>query len=116
MGLRPSDEGNLLKTIQELKERVVIVEGKKDVEALHRLGLRDIIPIHGKPLFAVVRGVSREKEVVVLTDFDRQGRRLNARLLTLLHHHKIPTNHRLRQETKGFGKTRIEEIRPLEVV
>jgi len=105
---------NFEKTLGELQERLVIVEGKKDEKALQSLGITDIIPINGRPLFTLVQGIAnKEKEVVILTDFDQQGRRLNARLMTLLQRQHVPTNLRIRRTVGGFGKRRIEDFSSL---
>ncbi|MBD3309722.1 toprim domain-containing protein [Candidatus Woesearchaeota archaeon] len=57
--------------------KTVIVEGKKDKQALEKFGLSDIITLK-KPLFAVVEDIvsSGKKEVVILTDLDREGKKL----------------------------------------
>lgn len=57
-------------------EKVIIVEGKKDKEALNSLGVKNIVIING-PLYKVVEDVAEiTNEVVILTDFDREGRKL----------------------------------------
>ncbi|MBL7160427.1 MAG: toprim domain-containing protein [Candidatus Aenigmarchaeota archaeon] len=101
------------KILEELKERTVIVEGKKDVRSLKELGI-DSIPINRRPLIDVVQGLEKEKEVVILTDFDREGKRLCAKLLTLLQSRRIKTSRRLRNMIRGFGKTRIEDFKGIE--
>ncbi len=68
---------NLLDWAEELKlsDKLVIVEGEKDEDALHFLGVKNVRSISRKPLFEFVESVA-EKEVVILTDLDSEGRKL----------------------------------------
>ncbi|RLI96276.1 MAG: hypothetical protein DRO99_04710 [Candidatus Aenigmatarchaeota archaeon] len=101
-----------IKTIRELKERAVIVEGKKDAIALRKLGLHKIIPLNNTPLarFAERIAESGEREVIILTDFDKEGRKLEGKLDTLLKSYKVKTNKRLRRVLMGFGRNCIEDF------
>ena len=57
-------------------EKVIIVEGKKDKKALNSLGVKNIVTING-PLYKLIEDVAEmTNEVVILTDFDREGRKL----------------------------------------
>ncbi len=57
-------------------DKVIIVEGKKDKEALISLGITNIVTING-PLYKFVEDVAEmTNEVVILTDFDKEGRKL----------------------------------------
>ena len=96
--------------LSELNEKHIIVEGKKDVQALNGLGLLGAAALNGKPLGKFAEGVLTGKEVVILTDFDRQGKRLNARLCTLLQRRGIHPNARLRHMVRALGKTKIEDF------
>jgi len=63
-------------------EKTVIVEGKHDVDALHRLGLRPrFLKAVGKPEKVVARALelsgARPKSVVLLFDYDAEGKRKN---------------------------------------
>jgi 5S rRNA maturation endonuclease (ribonuclease M5) len=117
------------KVLDELKDKTIIVEGKKDAKALKRLGIENVIPINSRPLINIVEGLESgraagssktglsfrknrksSKEIVILTDFDRQGRKLNSRLLSLLQSRRIQANSRLRHMMRGLGKTRIEDF------
>jgi len=91
-------EEKFTRTVEELRERTVIVEGKKDVKALRALGLKRVIPINGKPLIKLVEDdVFGKSETVILTDFDPEGRRIAAGLIKLLHAYGIPVNTGLRR-------------------
>jgi 5S rRNA maturation endonuclease (ribonuclease M5) len=53
----------------------VVVEGKRDVEALRRLGLvGDIVMTHGRALLALCDDLAeRHREIILLVDWDRKG-------------------------------------------
>ena len=106
-----------IKTLGELKSRAVIVEGKKDVRALAALGLTNIIPLNSTPLAEFVQKIidSNIHEVIILTDFDKEGRKLEKKLDLLFRSHKVKTNRRLRRILMGFGKGRIEDFKYIDV-
>ncbi len=84
------------KFLEELTERniPVIVEGKKDERALRELDVGNIIVLNG-PLFEVVEKLSCS-EVVILTDFDAEGKKLYSKLYQECVHQGIKVNNRLR--------------------
>lgn len=103
-----------LELSKELRGKLLIVEGKNDEKALKTLGLNNIIKINRKPLYKVAEEAARaKKEIVILTDFDREGRALAAKLSRLLSPRKIRINRRLRKKIMEFGKTEIENLRNL---
>ena len=68
------------KTVYELQEEnkftPIIVEGEKDVEALHSLGITGVILVfnQGKSLTDFCDWIaSRFKKVIILTDWDKRG-------------------------------------------
>ena len=107
------EKESFIKTLEELRARAVIVEGRKDVRALESLGVQNIIPLNNTPLaeFAQKVAESQIHEVIILTDFDREGRKLEKKLDTLLKSYKVRTNRRLRRILMGFGKGRIEDFK-----
>jgi 5S rRNA maturation endonuclease (ribonuclease M5) len=84
---------------------VVVVEGPRDVEALRNLGFEGRVTICSKV------GVSdadlaesladRDSKVVILTDFDEEGRELNRRLSRLFERRGIKVERGLR---RGAGR------------
>jgi len=103
--------------LEELKERLVIVEGKRDEKALQKLGLENIIPLNGvSPADVAINLYNSgiKKEVVVLTDFDRKGRALALELGRILQAYKIRVNGKLRAQLRGFGKGKIEDFKHAE--
>ena len=106
-----------IKTLMELKDRAVIVEGKKDVIALMSLGLKEIIPLNNTPLAEFAERTAEYvrksdiHEVIILTDFDKEGRKLEKKLDLLLKSYKVRVNRRFRRILMGFGKGRIEDFK-----
>ncbi len=77
----------LERAIEDLRERnktiPIIVEGEKDVAALHSLDINgEILILHcGKDIATFCDDVAlRYKEVIVLTDWDRKGWSLSHRI------------------------------------
>jgi 5S rRNA maturation endonuclease (ribonuclease M5) len=102
------------KEIKGLSEVPIIVEGKRDEKALKNLGFQKIVKISGKPLEKVLEEVKDYKSVVILTDFDEEGRKIFSRLNKLLSSHKIKVNSFLRKKIKSIFKIKkIEEINSL---
>jgi 5S rRNA maturation endonuclease (ribonuclease M5) len=100
-----------LEILDELKGKTVVVEGKKDLMAMIGLGF-EVIPINMRHLADIIP-LLEGKEVVILTDFDPEGRRLYIKLKYLLTKYKIKSNSRLRGKMMSLKKTRIEDFRKL---
>jgi 5S rRNA maturation endonuclease (ribonuclease M5) len=62
--------------LEKLKKskKLIIVEGNKDKEVLKKIGFKKIYVISGKTLDKVAEEI-KEKEVIILTDFDEEGRK-----------------------------------------
>lgn len=112
----------LLELLDKLKEssKLVIVEGLKDKRALEWLGFKskNILRLK-KPLYAVVEEASeitsarkgKAKECAILTDLDRKGRELYARLRKDLQKHRIKIDDTLRKFL--FKSTKLRQIEGL---
>lgn len=102
-----SDE--LGKIIEEINGHAVLVEGKQDFAALSNFGISNVISISGKPLEKFVESLSGK--VLVLTDFDKEGKQLAKRITTVLQHLGIKTNTPLRKKIhRTLGITHVSEI------
>lgn len=70
------------------REEPVIVEGRRDREALHGLGFTRVLMVNrGKGLydFSVdAKEINGEKTVIILTDFDPEGERIAKKLESYL--------------------------------
>lgn len=56
--------------------KVIIVEGEKDLFALSKLGVCNVVAISRKPLYQVIEELPANKGVIILTDLDKEGRKL----------------------------------------
>lgn len=79
---RAVEEFELEEIFKMLKNEVVFVEGKRDVEALERLGISSI-PIVGR-VESAIKKVEGSKRVVLLMDLDIKGNQLAERTAELL--------------------------------
>ena len=105
------DPENFKKLLEELNEKILVVEGKRDKKALKRLGLKNIIAINGRPLYIVAEELmAKRKEIVILSDFDKAGKTINLKLKNLLQKDKKTTNVRLRKGIMNLGKNKIEDL------
>jgi len=91
-------------------ERKKIVEGKRDKEALNKLGIKKVETIETKPLREITEE-EKEKEVILLTDFDKTGKSRSSRLIRLFKSEGIKTDLAYKKELgKLHGISEIEEI------
>jgi 5S rRNA maturation endonuclease (ribonuclease M5) len=95
-----------LERIQKLLERLakqsakgtpIVVEGRKDIQALHKLGITgDIIlaKTSGKSFLDVLSEIEKKekREVILLFDFDRRGKEWTRRLARCLEGVKVTPN------------------------
>ncbi len=119
--LSPSERlEETLKVIDELeelsREMPVIVEGRRDVEALELLGVKsNIITLSkGVSLFTFSETISRDwPSVVLLTDWDRKGGQLARRLKEAFEANDTKVNHTIRMELVILAKKDIKDIESL---
>jgi len=82
---------------QSAKGTPIVVEGRNDTQALHRLGITgDIIlaKTSGKSFLDVLSEIERreKREVILLFDFDRRGKEWTRRMARSLEEMKITPN------------------------
>lgn len=75
----------LRNTISALEEGVLVVEGKRDQEALQKAGVQALtVAVRAEKLESIVRKIASKalagKQIVLLVDFDQEGRRKEAEL------------------------------------
>jgi 5S rRNA maturation endonuclease (ribonuclease M5) len=113
----------ILKVIERLateltKDTPIIVEGRNDIDALHRLGLEgDFLSAKssGKSFLDVLSEVERreKRKVVLLLDFDRRGKEWTKRLARHLEEMKIAPNLILWKELLGLVGHDVKDIEGL---
>jgi 5S rRNA maturation endonuclease (ribonuclease M5) len=84
------------KEVERLKERktLIIVEGFRDRKALEKVGLKEVKKLSG-PLYRFVETLKAD-EVVILTDLDREGKKLYSVLKNDLQRMGVKVDDRLR--------------------
>ena len=78
---------HLLRELDRLSRHIpVVVEGRRDVQTLRRLGVRgEIVTVHrGKSLYDIAAELDRAEAVVLLLDWDARGEQLLRNLTRLL--------------------------------
>ncbi len=94
---------------------VIIVEGRKDKEALRKLGLAGPIVCFkssGKGLVDFLGNIEAKK-IMVLTDFDKEGKDISARINEELAHLKMKTDHTLRKRLGALVRQDARTIQDL---
>ncbi|MBN2367438.1 toprim domain-containing protein [Candidatus Woesearchaeota archaeon] len=103
----------LLDEIDRLRTscNLIIVEGKKDRAALSRLEITNIRELN-KPIFQEIEDIAQsEKEVVILTDLDKEGKKLYAKLKSGLSERGVKIDDRFRDFLfKNTSLTQIEGL------
>ena len=79
---------NFIRLLNSKKNSIVVVEGKKDENALKRLGFSGrVCQFHSfKGLTKFVDSMPRYRHLIVLLDSDRKGRYLTRRIISQLEH------------------------------
>lgn len=102
-----------LRLLDELKEEraPLIVEGKKDTRALATIGITNVIELNkGKNLADFAHSVD-EKEVIILTDYDRTGGKLKKELKELFLSQNTRVNTEYRRQLRYLtGVKYIENL------
>ena len=102
----------LLEILEKNKDKQTIVEGKRDRKVLCSLNFTNIITIE-KGIYETTEKLN-EKEVLVLTDYDAEGKLIAKKLNTFLQH----LGYKADRETRRiiglmFAKLKIKKIEEL---
>ena len=93
-------------------DSLIIVEGKKDKQALEKLGIDNIETLNGRPTYQLVEDIlEKTKKVIILTDLDKEGKIFYHRIKHNLQKKKIKIEDGFRQFL--FKKTNISCIESL---
>jgi len=112
---------NLIETIEELKEESkrgipILVEGKKDMESLRKLGIDgNFITVSHIPFFEIADELVKQgvKEVILLTDFDRTGKQYAREIIKELETRRIKVNKTIRRDIIRYGHGDLKDIESL---
>ncbi|OGI12526.1 hypothetical protein A3K64_01315 [Candidatus Micrarchaeota archaeon RBG_16_36_9] len=105
-------EEELIKLLKENNDKQVIVEGKRDKQALCSFGFKKILTL-SKGIYETTEDL-KEKEVLILTDFDSEGREIAKKFNSILQ----PLGYKVDKETRRkvdfmFNKLNIRKIEEL---
>jgi 5S rRNA maturation endonuclease (ribonuclease M5) len=103
-------EEELIELLKKNKEKQVIVEGKRDKRVLCLLGFKKILTLN-KGIYETTEEL-KEKEVIILTDYDPEGKKIASKLNRILQ----PLGYKVNKETRrkiGLMFTRLK-IRKIE--
>jgi 5S rRNA maturation endonuclease (ribonuclease M5) len=94
---------------------VIIVEGRRDKEALRRLGLKGPILCFKSSRRSLADFLSdiNGNKAIILTDFDREGRELSSRIAEELAYRKIRADHALRERLGALVRQDARTIQDL---
>ena len=108
MNKKIDELNNLIEKIKD-SNALIIVEGKKDREALQKLGISNIVELSKKPLFQIVEDIADSNdECIILTDLDSKGKEIYGKLNSNLQKHGVKINNKLRDFL--FKQTKLRQI------
>lgn len=109
------DKGEIIKEIEKAKgdNSLIIVEGRKDKIALEEIGLKNIFVLNedSKSLLIQVEEIAKRKEeCIILTDFDKRGKKMHDLVKSELLQRGIKINNKLRGRLLKAHLSHIEGI------
>jgi 5S rRNA maturation endonuclease (ribonuclease M5) len=106
--------------IDELKDRalcgaVILVEGKRDYEALTKLGITgEIVMTSHQSLLNLSERLARtKKDIIILTDWDERGEEVARQLSLYMEADSLRPDNNLRNSIRGLLKKEITEVENL---
>ena len=109
-----NEQDQLMNFIEKIREEgtIVLVEGINDYKAMSSLGIEKIIMVKNKPLYKIVdQVVSEYRKAVILTDLDKEGKKLFSVLRHQLCQKGVIIDNALRNFL--FSSTKIRQIEGL---
>ncbi|MCE8422374.1 MAG: hypothetical protein J5U19_03625 [Candidatus Methanoperedens sp.] len=94
---------------------IIVVEGKKDVDSLHSLGINgEIRQASQQPLIHFAESLSKSgKKIVLLTDWDEKGGMISKKIIMHLMPFGIAPDTDIRKRISILVKKRIKDIESL---
>jgi 5S rRNA maturation endonuclease (ribonuclease M5) len=95
---------------------IIVVEGQRDRDSLRKMGIIGTIlclQSSRKNIVGFVEELDNRRDVIVLTDFDRQGVFLAKRLARILNSQSIHVNLVLWRELRGLTRSDVRSIEEL---
>ncbi len=98
---------------EESKDKVVVVEGKRDRIRLEKMGIRNILELSGKRIADIPDLLENEfgaGEVILLTDLDDFGDKLGDKLDRILQGQNYRVDHKFREYLRTQNIVHIEDL------
>ena len=101
--------------IRELQQtqKLIIVEGKKDLKAFASFGITKAIEISG-PFYKLIESIE-DKDVIILTDLDSEGRKLYSKIKHHLQKRGVRIDNHFREFLFTTQITTIESLSKIEI-
>ncbi len=104
-----------VREIEKAKDNntLIVVEGKKDKIALEKIGFHNIFVLNetGKSIFVKIEEIAKRKEeCVILTDFDKKGKKLYNLIKSEFNLNGVKMNNSLRNALLKAHLSHIEGI------
>jgi len=106
---------NNLRTLSE-SGIPIIVEGRRDEAALRRLGVKGrILPLkaHGESRHDFLERLDGTRDAIILTDFDREGKKLETWLYKELLQRGVNSDLKLWSRIKSLTRTEVRSVEEL---
>ena len=109
-----SNVGEFIKSLNLAHDSIVVVEGKRDEDALKKLGYHGkICQFHSfKGLIKFADRMPKYKNLILLLDSDRKGRYLTKRIISQLQH-RMTVDLSYRKELTVVTKGRVKNVEDL---
>lgn len=117
MNLSPdeiADVHDFIRSLNSQRHSIIVVEGKRDEDALKKLGFAGkICQFHSfKGLIKFADSMPRHKSLILLLDSDRKGRYLTKRILSQLQH-RMTVDLSYRKQLTAVTKGKIRNVEDL---
>ncbi len=100
-----------IKNLRETK-KLIVVEGKKDKQALARFGINNTITIANKATYKSIEEISnKNKDCILLLDLDKEGKKLFSKMRHHLQKNGVKIDNKFRNFL--FKKTKLSHIEGL---
>ncbi len=105
-----NDWKNKLEEISSSNGVIVLVEGKRDIRALNRIGLYNVYSLKGKRFYDILEDLEDKVLVILLFDLDKQGEKIFQKFKYLFQREGIPVDTSFREYLKSFHIEEIEHL------
>jgi len=105
---------DFVKSINSRHDSIIVVEGKRDEDALKKIGITGrICQFHSfKGLIKFADSMPKYKNLIILLDYDRKGRYLTKRIIAQLQH-RMTIDLSFRKELTFITKGKVRNVEDL---